>query len=179
MPIPGIVASQITGHLVTNSYESIATVTGSGASVTFSSIPSTYKHLQIRMTASFTGSVGSGFIAFNGDNASSNYSYHYLGGDGATVGAGALTSQNQGKFTGFAGTTTTVPNIMVMDILDYANTNKYKTTRALYGNDANGGGYVEFNSNNWRSTSAITSIVLTPANSFNTNTYVSLYGIKG
>jgi hypothetical protein len=176
-------ASAISGNLwaPAGAYDSIstATVTSGGAtSVTFSSIPATYTHLQIRMSAAFTGSVGSGFIAFNGDNASGNYSYHYLGGDGSTAGAGALASQNQGKFTGYAGTTTTVPNVMVMDILDYANTNKYKTTRTLYGNDANGSGYVEFNSNSWRSTSAITSIVLTPANTFAIYTSVALYGIK-
>jgi hypothetical protein len=49
-PMLGIMASQISGHLVTNSYESIQTVTVSTAtpSITFSSIPATYKHLQIR-----------------------------------------------------------------------------------------------------------------------------------
>ena len=161
-------------------FDSLATTTLSttAASITFSGIPATYKHLQIRMSAAFTGSVGSGFIAFNGDNASSNYSFHYLLGDQSSAGASNLTSQNQGKFTGGAGTTTGTPNIMIMDILDYATTNKYKTTRAIYCNDVNGGGYVEYNSNNWRSTAAITSIVLTPANSFNTYTKVSLYGVK-
>jgi hypothetical protein len=162
------------------SYDSLAstTLSGSAASITFSGIPATYKHLQIRMSAAFTGSVGSGFIAFNDDNASSNYSFHYLVGDGGSAGASGLASQNQGKFTGSAGTTTGTPNVMVMDILDYKDTNKYKTTRAIYCNDVNGGGYVEYNSNNWRSTAAITSIVLTPANSFNTYTRVALYGVK-
>ena len=178
-PILGVMASQISGHLSSPSFESIATSTSTGASISFTSIPATYKHLQIRMTAIFTGTVGSGFIAFNGDNASGNYSYHQLLADGSTQGANGLTSQNQGKFTGGAGTSPAAPNVMVMDILDYANTNKYKTTKALYGWDSNGDGYVEFNSNNWRSTSAITSIVLTPANSFATNTIVALYGIKG
>jgi hypothetical protein len=53
MPILGIIASAITGNLVTTSYESIETVTvGSGGSatvLTFSSIPATYTHLQIRV----------------------------------------------------------------------------------------------------------------------------------
>ena len=181
-PMLGIYASQITGHLSTNSFESIATVTvGSGgqSSISFTSIPSTYKHLQIRMMAAYTGSVGSGFIAFNGDNASGNYSYHALGGDGTSPGTAALASQNQGKFTGFAGTSPAANNVMVMDILDYTNVNKYKTTRALYAWDANGTGYVEFNSNSWRSYSAITSVVLTPANTFAQYSSFALYGIKG
>lgn len=179
-PILGIMASSMQGA-ASGAYESIQTVTlsSSQATISFTSIPATFTHLQIRMMATYTGSVGSGFIAFNGDNASGNYSFHYLLGDGSSAGAGALTSQNQGKFTGGAGTSPAANNVMVMDILDYANTNKYKTTRALYGWDSNSSGYVEFNSNNWRSTSAITSIVLTPANSFNTYTSAALYGIKG
>jgi hypothetical protein len=51
MPILGIIASAITGNLVTTSYESIATVTvggGGAATVAFTSIPATYTHLQIR-----------------------------------------------------------------------------------------------------------------------------------
>jgi len=161
-------------------YDSLATVTlsASASSITFAGIPSGYKHLQIRMLGVFTGSVGSGYIAFNGDNASGNYSYHAVGGDGTSPGTAALSSQNQGKFTGFAGTSPAANNVMVMDILDYANINKYKTTRAFYCWDANGTGYVEFNSNNWRSLSAITSIVFTPANTFNTYTSVALYGVK-
>ena len=182
MPMLGIMASAISGNLwaPSGSYESISSVTlsASAASITFSGIPSTYTHLQIRGLGMFTGTVGVGNIAFNGDNASGNYSYHQLLADGSTTGAGSLTSQNQGKFTGGAGTSPAAPNVMVMDILDYRNTNKYKTTRAIYGWDDNSSGYVEYNSNNWRSTSAITSIVLTPANSFASNTIVALYGIK-
>jgi hypothetical protein len=162
-------------------YDALSTVTVPAtavASITFAGIPSGYKHLQIRMMAAYTGSVGSGFIAFNGDNASGNYSYHAVGGDGNSPGTAALASQNQGKFTGFAGTSPAANNVMIMDILDYANTSKYKTTRALYCWDANGTGYVEFNSNSWRSFSGITSLVLTPANTFNTNTSITLYGVK-
>ena len=126
----------------------------------------------------FTGTVGVGNIAFNGDNASSNYSYHYVLGDGSTAGAGSGVSQNQGRFTAAAGTTPSYPTAMVMDILDYANTNKYKTVRHLFAWDGNGTGYVEFDSNNWRSTNAITSITFTPANSFNTDSSFALYGVK-
>ena len=57
----------------TLAFESIATSTSTGASISFTSIPATFTHLQIRMMAIYTGSVGSGFIAFNGDNASGNY----------------------------------------------------------------------------------------------------------
>jgi hypothetical protein len=75
---------------------------------------------------------------------------------------------------------------LIMDILDYANTNKYKTTRGIIGFDTNGtvagyGGRVGLISGNWRSTSAITSITFTVDNAANysANSKFSLYGIKG
>jgi len=184
MPMLGIMASGISGNLwaPAGAYDSISTATvttGGTASITFSSIPATYTHLQIRALGMFTGTVGVGNIAFNGDNASGNYSYHYLLGDGSSLpGAGSGVSQNQGRFTAAAGTTPSYPTTMVMDILDYANTNKYKTSRHLFAWDGNGSGYVEFDSNSWRSTNAISSIVLTPANTFAIYTSVALYGIK-
>lgn len=182
-PVLGIIASsnQQGRGVAVGSYDALATVTvpsGGLASVTFAGIPTGYQHLQIRMTALYSGSVGSGFIAFNGDNASGNYSYHALGGDGGSPGVAVQTSQNQGRFTGFAGTSPTRPNVMIMDIIDYTKTNKFKTAKAFYGWDNNGTGYVEFNSNNWRSLSAINSIVLTPANTFAQYTSIELYGVK-
>jgi hypothetical protein len=66
-----------------------------------------------------------------------------------------------------------------MDILDYANTNKFKTTRTLTGSDLNGSGVVSLDSGSWRSTSAITSITFTArANLINTYSSFALYGIK-
>ena len=161
----------------------IQTVTvgsGGAADVEFTSIPSTYTHLQVRALALYSGSVGSGFLSFNGDTSSGNYSYHAFGGDGgSSPGAVALSTQNEGKYTGYAGTSTTQPNAMVMDILDYKDSNKYKTVRGFYCWDANGTGYVEFFSNLWRSTSAITSIKFRPANTFANYSHFALYGIKG
>ena len=179
MPILGILASSYA--IAAGDFESIATVTvgsGGASSVEFTSIPSTYTHLQVRALALYSGAVGSGFLSFNGDTSSGNYSYHALGGDGISAGTAALSSQNEGKYTGYAGTSTTQPNAMVMDILDYKDTNKYKTVRGLYCWDANGTGYVEFFSDLWRSTSAITSIKFDPANTFANYSHFALYGIK-
>lgn len=165
-----------------SSFDSIATVTvgaGGQSTITFSSIPQTYTHLQIRGLNIFTGSVSYGYISFNSDSSSGNYSGHYLAGSGTGIGSTAFTSQNKGFFTSAGGTSPSAPNTFVMDILDYTNTNKYKTLKTLYGWDANGTGYIEFNSSNWRSTSAITSIELsTSGNSFTSGTSVALYGIK-
>ncbi len=70
-----------TARVADNSYESIATVNvgSSGSSfVEFTSIPSTYKHLQIRANSRYTGYQNSGaavYLQFNGDTGS-NYSLH-------------------------------------------------------------------------------------------------------
>jgi hypothetical protein len=180
--ILGIMASSQPG--ATNSYESIATVTvgaGGQSTVTFSSIPATYKHLQIRLFAKYTG-VGYGLMRFNGDSGN-NYSAHGINGNGVVsdpVGAFAFTNISSTYYTGAAGTKDTAFNVSIIDILDYANTNKNKTVKGLYGWDNNGTGYVEFNSGNWRNTNAITDIVLrSSAGNFSQYSSIALYGIKG
>ena len=178
----GIMASQISGHLVANSYQSIATgvVDSSGAaSITFSSIPSTYTHLQIRYLCNTTrvaGASGSGKIEFNGDTTATNYSTHALYGNGATASAAGYANNNYSMWY-YGDTTTYVAG--VVDILDYTNTNKNKTIRNLTGYDQNGAGQIGLASMAWFSTSAITSIVLTPTSySFNQYSKFALYGIK-
>lgn len=182
----GIVALHGTGvPPVTNSYESIATVTvgsGGSSSVSFSSIPSTFKHLQIRFMArrSTTGAADTG-IVFNSDTGA-NYKSHYVIADGSSVSAGAPGGNTsvQNWYTPGSDATSGVFGIDILDVLDYQNTNKYKTTRTLSGFDNNGSGNVVFSSGLWMSTSAISSITLTP-NSGNFVQYSSfaLYGIKG
>ena len=186
-PILGIIASQNYPRS-TNSYESIATVTvGSGGSstVTFSSIPSTYQHLQLRYTAkNDSGGATSdtyNTVRFNGDSAS-NYAMHYILGDGGGgVFATSVTSQTNTWF-GLSpyGASNPAFSANVIDILDYANTNKNKTIRTLGGDDRNGAGSITLTSGLWMNTSAISSFVIT-ATSFPFAEYSSfaLYGIKG
>ena len=181
----GIMASQISGHLTTpNNYESIATTTLSSTNtISFSSIPATYTHLQIRVLArsqrADTGDLCN--FRFNGDTAT-NYSAHQLNGDGATAGAGAWSSVAQifGMRVAANSLSANVFGAGVVDILDYANTNKYKTTRSLSGYDANGSGEIYLMSGNWRSTSAITSITITPnvGTGFLQYSSFALYGVK-
>lgn len=184
-PILGIIASSITGGLaLPNSYESISTVSvGSGgvSSVDFSSIPSTYKHIQIRGIFQTTKNADSQmYTRFNGDTAN-NYSYHGLYGTGSAVGSGGSGLINTGAWGNCGPTTASVFTTVVMDILDYADTNKYKTVRVLTGYDNNGSGLIYLSSFGWRSTSAISSMSIFCANSGTTQQYsrFALYGIKG
>jgi len=168
-------------------FESIATttITTNTASVTFSSIPQTYKHLQVRCLMRNTDAVSgqSGlYMRFNSDTAS-NYSWHRLYGDGATAVSGASTSTSSmlagiGARTGSLASTF---GVTVIDVLDYVNTDKYTTIRGLTGHDTNGGGYASLDSGNWRNTAAVTTIDLITDATYSFVQYSSfaLYGIKG
>ena len=166
-------------------FESIATATGTGSSgtVTFSSIPSTYTSLQLRILGKTTDSNGlvSLQFRFNGDTAS-NYAYHRLQGDGATASASGSASQTLiESVTGMAGGFyADVFGAAIFDVHDYASTTKNKTTRMLLGTDRNGGGIIQLHSGLWMQTTAISSITITQNGGANwaTGSVFSLYGIN-
>jgi hypothetical protein len=171
---------------VANSYESIATAngTGSSATISFSAIPATYKHLQIRFITRSTRAATSSniFIGFNSDTTTGNYYGHMLEGNGSAASAAAKigTSTSFMSATSAASNTSGIFSGGVIDVLDYANTNKYKTSRGLTGYDANGSGLLYLASGLWMSTSAVTSIEITdPLGNFATGSSFALYGIKG
>ena len=67
----------------------------------------------------------------------------------------------------------------VIDILDYASTNKYKTIRTLTGQDRNGAGTGGLYSNLWMNSNAISSVTFSPdSGNWVQYTQFSLYGIK-
>jgi len=178
MPILGILASAITGNLVTNSYESIASTLVSGTStstITFSSIPSTYKHLQIRM--SYNNLTGLDNMKMQLNGATNSTRYHWLYADGSSVAAASNTTN---LLTYQAGRSDTQQYAAIVDILEYANTSINKTIRTLGGVDNNGSGGIFFNSNLYATTSAISSIALSfTTYNFTPDSRISLYGIKG
>ena len=178
MPILGTIASSRLAAV--GDYESIASETVGISGVTyveFTSIPGTYTHLQVRIMSlgSYTGNQSLS-ATYNSDTGS-NYSSHWLTGNGSTASSGATANDNI-QYYGF-GLWPSEPVVSVIDILDYANTNKYKTMRCLTGLDRNGSGHVYLFSGSWRNTNAITSIKIA-ANSGNFNQYshFALYVIK-
>lgn len=187
MPILGVIASSISGNLYSASYDSIATTTvgaGGTSTITFSSIPAGYTHLQIRgiLRASRNDAADGIIIQYNGDTAS-NYSSHFLRGEGASAGAEGVANQSSMRIQDTMAGQTSAANLfgtVIIDILDYSNTNKNKTQRSLGGNDRNGAGYIDFSSGNWRNTNAITSISINAlyGTGFAQYTSVALYGIK-
>jgi hypothetical protein len=180
----GLIGSFATAS--TSSYESIATfaLSSNTATVTFSSIPSTYKHLQIRIFGK--SNAGSGgptealVVSFNGTQVNNSNGYsHHLQGNGAAASAAADADATAAYFYNAIGRNGQF-GASVIDVLDYADTNKNKTLRLLGGCDQNGSGIVSLSSLVWSSTSAINSIKFDPnGNSFVANSHLALYGIKG
>lgn len=178
--------------ILPGSYDAIGTaVVGSGGTsdITFSSIPSTYKHLQIRgivRSNRATYPIDDLRMQFNGGGGGS-YNSHTIYGTGTSAAAENYTNTAY-AVNAFACGTTTANNwgAVVIDILDYANTNKNKTVRWLAGEDTNGtsyGGYlgtVGLNSSVWLATTAISSIKLYPGFGTVLAEYstLALYGIK-
>ena len=169
----------------TGAYDALATVTvpsGGQASITFSGIPNTYTHLQIRATARTNrASASDQFkLQVNGDT-SSNYSIHSVYGNGSSAvseGYSGQTNWNTFDTLPAASASSNVFGEVIVDVLDYASTTKNKTMRALGGFDNNGNGNIILSSSAWYSTSAITSLNIIAIGSFTQYSTFSLYGVK-
>ena len=154
----------------------VVTIGAAGASsVTFNNIPNTYAHLQIR---AFTiGASDQYFTIRANSDTGSNYAYHQLAGDGASASAtsGASTST---MFSGQGSQSSSNGAVAIVDILDYANTNKNKVFRTLTGYDLNGAGGIWYRSGLWMNTNAINSLTLVNGASFGQFSQLALYGVK-
>lgn len=187
MLIPlGILASAGAGDSVP-AYEQIATTLVSSASstITFSSIPQTYKHLQIRLTAQNDSAAFSALVGFylNGSQASSTYTCHRMVGQGGSITPVSNEPTNNvlmgaiyaGNFGGpwFSS--------VVIDILDYASTSKNTTTRFLMNGISGTNPHITYGSGLWLNTAAVTSISLASLSggAYASGSRFSLYGIKG
>lgn len=178
------------------SFESIATVTSTGSTntATFSSIPNTYKHLEIRWigrSAATSSSLHEDdlVLRINSDSGS-NYVYHYLLGESSGSGnVGASLSQTS-IFAGKLAENDAISNMFgagTISIVDYASTTKNKTLSSFMGINHNtivSGSYagrVGIISSLWLNTSAITSITLftNSGSNFVSGSTFALYGIRG
>jgi len=182
--ILGILASGGAGAAA-GDFQSIATANGTGASgtITFSSIPSTYTHLQLRMLTrdSFvTTGVDYVKLRFNSDTGT-NYARHSLSGDGATPTSNGSVSIDNILLYGhpLGNNAANVMGGYIVDILDYTNATKNKTIKSFSGCDLNGSGNVYLTSGLWLNTNAVSTITIDAGGIFfTTSSTFALYGIK-
>lgn len=158
-------------------FQSIATANlTSGTSASFTSIASSYQHLQFRIFAK-TATAGADIIMRFNNDTGNNYAFHYLRGDGATASASGSASD---AYIYVSPTDGTYFLTAIVDIHDYARTTKNKTVRIASGFDANGSGWSSLRSGLWMNTSAINRVDFTiSGTTFSTGTKFALYGIKG
>ena len=161
----------------TNTYVALDKVTlGSNtASVTFNSIPSTYTDLVIvaNLGATTTPSI---CLQFNSDTGS-NYSMTNLYGNGSTVTSSRQSNQTQMNFN-FVDPGTSIVTTAIYQIMNYANSTKYKTALGRFSNAGTG---TQATAGLWRSTAAITSVKLMLDSSgplILAGSTFSLYGIR-
>lgn len=152
------------------------------ASVTFSSIPATYRHLELMWTARTTdGAAQSLLCRFNGDTGA-NYDTERLESSGATtstiesLGATGMVIGAVSQAAGYGGVGTCY-------IHDYARATWRKHTRAISGFVmANTTGNIRHDSTfgHWRNAAAITSLTLLPGNAkiLGAGSIFSLYGLS-
>lgn len=154
-------------------YDSIATQTlgSAAASVTFSSIPSTYTDLVLVVAGTNTTSAQSIRITFNGITTTV-YSRTAVFGDGSSA-QSIRDSNATGIDNIYYGTS---QGVAILQIMNYSNTTTNKTVISR-NNDA--ASSVNAVVGLWRSTSAINQITLTAQTStMAAGSTFSLYGIK-
>lgn len=172
-------------------FQSIATVTASGGEnlLSITSIPQTYKSLQIRgivRSQRALNTVGGIEMYFNSDNAATNYVGHLLQGNGSSASANSRTGgsvfDSLGWYTmPFANTASNTYGASITDIHDYTSSNN-KTIRLFSACDTNDTtGVLGLFSGLWMNSAAITSINFNSpgTNYFAAGTTFALYGIKG
>ena len=172
--------------------EAIATqyLEAEAASVTFSSIPTTYEHLQIRMSARSTYNyfLASPRLTFNGA-AGTAYSSHDMKGASSTASAAGSTGEAWTKiprYTTGNGDNNYADRLQtgdygpaVIDILDYRNANKNTTVMAVGGAALTTTGLaVALASGLFDDTTVITSITLDSDGSWMRGSEFTLYGLK-
>jgi hypothetical protein len=158
-----------------NTYESIATQTlGSAtATVTFSSIPSTYTDLVLVCNFGASSSGQDFTFQFNGDTGT-NYSFTRMYGNGTSAISSRETNQSK-IYADSVGVSTSLQAADIIQVMNYSNTTTYKTALVRVADAAKS---TEAVVGLWRSTSAINSISLamTSGNLLSGSTF-SLYGI--
>ena len=169
-----------------NKYQSIASVTltsGTQANFEFTSVPTGYRMYQIRLIGRSDRNVndlGDGFnLEFNNDTGA-NYAYNGPGGENATATATRAHGSNAIFLQRLDSGTSTFRGMAVIDIFNPTATNVWKVTATLggmaYSTTTNN--TVTWRVGTWRSTSAITSIKLTPTNgNFTAGSTAGLYGV--
>jgi len=164
-------------------FDCLGTVTLATATstISFIGIPSTYKHLHIRMSArSSNGSTDYAQVKFNNDNTAGNYYRHVTYTTGGIVdGVNSSTNTYVGSVLDSTQTASAFAPY-ILDVAEYSSSSKLKTVKIFGGFNNNGGGEVSLTSILYMSTNPITTATVTLSSGANCVQYshISIYGVK-
>ena len=162
-------------------YTPLATTTlGSAASsVTFSTISGSYTDLIVVFSGTAGGGNSNLILTFNSDTGS-NYSWTDIEGNGTSAASYRLSNQTGIKFAYNLVATGTSQCNTIMHIMNYSNTNTYKTALGRVNTPTNATIYAGTTAGVglWRNTAAITSLTCSNGDNFASGSTFSLYGIK-
>ena len=145
------------------------TLTATGTTVTFSSVPQTYTDLTL-IIAGNVGTLDNNNISFNGDSGG-NYSVTRMYGNGSAAG-----SNRGSNLTAIqCGEIATSQSNDIIQILNYSNATTYKT---LVHRSNNTSQFLKTSVGLWRNTAAITSVTIYCGGIYQIGTSFTLYGIK-
>ena len=157
----------------------------STTTVDFTSIPSTYKSLKMRVLMQGTVDGIETYVAFNGDTTGTNYTREVMYNTGSGAGTSfAQVSQTAGRsfFYNPQGTSSYPYTYIAYELHlpDYALTNKRKTSIIDgFQHQASTTGAITQHSGIWASTAAINRITLTAqTGAFAQHSHFALYGVK-
>ena len=150
------------------------------ASVTFSSIPSTYTDLKIYLSVrdgSYASALATAYMTLNG--TSTNYSGKYLFNNSGTAGSGnnGTTNIYIANIPGNTGTASTFSNAEIY-IPNYTSSNNKSVSVDCVPEQNSTTTYMSLLAGLWSNTAAITSITFTSDGNLATNSTFYLYGIK-
>lgn len=164
MPLPSTMTPIATNTLATTA-----------SSVTFSSIPSMYTDLFLVSTAGVTSGSLNYAVRINSDSGT-NYSRTVLSGTGSAASADRNTGLTYTILNDYGYLDTTLNTNIIGQFMNYSNSTTFKTVLSRTNNTANGTSACV---NLWRSTDAISSLLILPTGStFLAGSTFTLYGIK-
>jgi hypothetical protein len=151
---------------------SSTTLAASSSSVTFGSLPQTYRDLVLIVNADGTSQTEL-YVRMNGDTGST-YTAVRMQANGTTTASTTYSGTGGMRLNGNGDIMTDFSFNAVIQLLDYSATDKHKTLLSRT-NSSNG---VDANAGRWPSTSAITSVTAYPAaGSFDVGSTFNLFGI--
>ena len=128
------------------------TLTSSAASVTFSSIPQTYRDLVLVVDGSASSGTAGLRVSFNNDTGA-NYNAVRMYGNGSTATSDSFSNFSGGIVSSFSMTTSNA--ILAIQTMDYSSTDKHKSYLVRGNDSAQGTNAV---AGRWANTASVTTL---------------------